>query len=198
MEISAINSKRWLANVQRGITTRDAIDACLGDPTWGREPMNDIPDGMTDDRATADLGTLADRSAISRAAGARGGSPAAAAVVRVLSTQDRGAGESTLGVHPPAGAAEATLRLRHLRGRRDHAAPHPRNGGAHRAGDRPGAGGTPDLRGREPHARWTRWRGNIGMPACVTSWHCAAIPRRVRPTSRIPRATPLPSTWLPG
>ena len=118
--------------------------------TWGRDAMNDLPDGTDGRPGHADAWTLADRPAFCRAAGARGGAPAAAAVVRVLPAEDRGAGAAALDLHPPAGAAAAALRLGHLRRRRQHAAAHPRHGGAHRAGDRPGAGGAPDLRGRDP------------------------------------------------
>ena len=184
----------------RNVASRRAMQLMLAlrGPTWGRDAMNDLPDGLTRRPAPADLERWLTGPRFRRAAGARGDAPAAAAVVRVLSAEDRGAGAATLDLHPPAGAAAAALRLRHLRGRRQHAAAHPRHGGAHRAGDRPGAGGTSDLRGRDPRRRWTRWRGSIGMPACVTSSRCAAI----RPPGASYRAAPRRlsrsrSTWWP-
>ena len=50
-----------------------------------------------------------------RAPGRGAGSAAAGAVVRVLPAEDRGAGAAALGLHSPAGAAAAALRLGDIR-----------------------------------------------------------------------------------
>ena len=91
---------------------------------------------------------VADRPALRGAAAALGRAAGAGAVVRVLPAEERGAGDPALDLHPPAGAAGAALRQRHLRRRRQHPGAHPCDRGPHRRRDVADAGRPPDLRRR--------------------------------------------------
>ena len=103
------------------------------------------------------------------------GADGAGAVVRVLPAAHRGAGGAALGLHPPAGAAGAALRLGHLR-RRRHARRRARtrpSPGIVR-GNQPDPGRAPDLRRRHAGRGGRGGPAATGMPACAISWRCAA------------------------
>ena len=96
--------------------------------------------------------------------------------VRVLSAEDRGDGEESLGGgRSGLRRCIAEFRLGDLRRRRLDARAHPRDGAAHPQRDRADAGRASDLRrGDQDRDR----RGDptpIGTAACATSWRCAAI-----------------------
>src|SRR4051812_4089495 len=89
--------------------------------------------------AAGNPATLADRPPFRRVAELPG-IAAAEALLRILPAEDRGAGGPALVLHPPAGAAAAALRLRHLWRGWHHPGPHPCDGGPDRPGDQPDPG----------------------------------------------------------
>ena len=100
--------------------------------------------------------------------------PPPVALLRAVPAARRGAGRRVLGLHPPAGAAGAGIRLGHLRRRRQHPGAHARDGGAHRRA-RPASCRPPiSPASARPARRWTRWRAATGTPASATSSRCAA------------------------
>ena len=127
------------------------------------------------------------RAAVLRNGGHRG-------VVRVLPSPDGGDGTNALGLDPPPRPARAGIRVRNLRGGRQHPPPHPRHGAPDPHGDRPHPRGPSHVRRRLPRGGG---RGGALLPCGRRPSHrrparrpsrgrcpLRAAPRRLRPRGR--------------
>ena len=192
----ATRSRRWLDEAGLDAVSHRALAPAPGDgPTaspcrsgWGATAASSPTCRHAPARRSPDVARRRPRQPPLRQASHPG-------LVRVLPAEDRRGRGGPVGLDPPARAARARLRLRHLRGGRHDARADAVDRHAPGARDRAAAGGASDLRGREPRPRSTRWCATTPRPACATSWRCAAIrraawARATRPIRTATRARP--------